>query len=369
MVNRRGPGEYENLPVDRRRHDTIVPEAGHDPYRLLKEPSAGTACTGCGLVYREGRWTWPGETRILPPFPASTEGEVLCPACRRIRDHYPAGFTTLRGPWLANHLGEVLDVIRVNAEIELLEHPENRVMTLDTRDGEIEITTTDTHLARRIGEAMRDAYEGELAVDYLEDGDQVRVAWTRADVTERPGPAEAEDRPFEIVMHEVTVMPDVMEYLRFRIGRLPYFYDRILSSRIVLRGETRHHRTGGPFSVHVYVDTPQRVIVVTRQQRENLHVAIREAFDAVQRQLEDHARVQRGDVSPTTQPPRGRVARVFHELGYGFIDTDEGDVYFHRNAVLEGRFGEIEPGSEVRYELEAGEKGLQASTVALPSDH
>jgi ribosomal subunit interface protein len=363
------PNQYSNLPADQRRHDTIVPEAGNDPYRVLEEPAAGEPCHGCGLVYREGRWAWPGSKRVLRPLAANVQSDVLCPACRRIRDNYPAGFTTLRGPWLANHLGEVLDVVRVNAELELMEHPENRVMTLDTHDGEVEITTTDIHLARRIGEALRDAYKGELAVDYLEAGDQVRVAWTRDDMTERPAHPEAEERPFEIVTHGVTVTPDVMEYLQLRIGRLPSFYDRILSSRIVLRGETRHHRTGGPFSVHVYVDTPQRVIAVTRQQRDNLHVAIREAFDAVQRQLEDHARVQRGDVSPATRPPRSRVARVFHELGYGFIDTEDGDVYFHRNAVLGDRFHEIEPGSEVRYELKTGEKGLQASTVALSSAH
>jgi cold shock CspA family protein len=52
------------------------------------------------------------------------------------------------------------------------------------------------------------------------------------------------------------------------------------------------------------------------------------------------------------------------------IRVDEIAGAFHGSRdVPEGRFNEIEPGSEVRYELEAGEKGLQASTVALPSDH
>ncbi|MBI2765886.1 MAG: HPF/RaiA family ribosome-associated protein [Chloroflexi bacterium] len=369
MADPRRPGEHRNLPVDRGRHETIVPEAGHDPYRLLEEPPAGAACGVCGLVYRDGRWAWRGGARTLKPPPGGPAGAVLCPACRRIHDSYPAGIVTLRGGWLATHLGEVLDVIRVNADLELQEHPQNRLMTLDTHDGEVEVTTTGIHLARRIGDALRDAYKGQLAVDYLQDAEQVRVTWTRADLAERPQHAPAVEPLVEVIPHDIALTPEVRDYLDDRIGRLPEFYPRILSSRVVLRGETRHHQAGGPFSVHVYVDVPQRVIVVTRQQRDDLHVAIREAFDAAQRQLQDLARKQRGEVSPTTPPPRGRVARVFQELGYGFINTAEGDVYFHRNAVLERRFDEIEAGSEVRYELETGEKGLQASTVALLADH
>lgn len=365
MPRNQRPDGYQNLPVDRHRRDTIVPEAGHDPYRLREKPPAGAVCPACGLAFRDGRWTWPGDARVLRPSPEAAGGGVLCPACRRISDNYPAGIVTLRGAWLATHVGEVLDVIRVNAELELQEHPQNRVMTLETRDGEVDVTTTDVHLARRIGEALSATYEGELGIEYSPGDDQVRVAWTRAEAAGRPAHAATAAPLVEVVPHDVVITPEVQEYLQQRVGRLPEFYDRILSSRVVLRGETRHHQTGGPFSVHLYIDVPQRVVTVTRQQRDNLHVAIREAFDAAQRQLQDLARKQRGDVSPTVQPPRGQVARIFHQLGYGFIDTAEGDVYFHRNAVLERRFDELEAGSEVRYELEVGEKGLQASTVAL----
>ncbi len=360
------PNDFRNLPADARRHDTIVPEAGHDAYRDVEGFPSGTACTECGLVYEAGRWAWAGERRTLrAPAHAAPGDHHLCPACRRVRDNYPAGFVTLSGAFVSTHLAEVLDVIRVNAGLELIEHPQNRVMTLETRGDEVEVTTTDAHLARRIGEALRDTYKGGLDVDYLKESDQVRVVWRREAVPVREAHEAVAEPLVEVVVHDVILTPEVQSYLQSRIDRLPDSYERILSSRVVLRGETRHHQTGGPYSVHIHIDVPQRVVVVTRQKRDDLHAAIKEAFDAAQRQLHEHARKQRGDVSPTVKPSRGHISRVFPELGYGFIDTGEGDAYFHRNAVLEHRFDELEVGREVRFELEGGDKGLQASTVAL----
>ncbi len=41
------------------------------------------------------------------------------------------------------------------------------------------ITTTDLHLPRRIGEAFRRAYDGELTIDHEKKSYLVRVTWTR----------------------------------------------------------------------------------------------------------------------------------------------------------------------------------------------
>jgi|GEM_PF-34534 len=368
-MDKRSPFDYANLPVDRRRHDTIVPEAGADPYREVRHYPGGTVCAGCGLIYEEGRWAPPEAAWAPPPAHAlDPDATPLCPACRRIRDDYPAGFLAATGAFVRGHLAEVLDVVRRNAELELAEHPLNRIMRLDTADGRVDLTTTDIHLARRIGEALHDLYGGEIDLDYLKDGEQLRVKWTREDLPVREAPAPTREPLAEVVTHDIDLTPEVLDYLWQRIRRLPEFYERIIASRIVVRGETRHHRTGGPFSVHIHIQVPQRVVSVTRQQRDDLHVAIREAFDAAQRQLEDLARRQRGEESPTVRPLRGRILRLFPGMGYGFIESPDGDVYFHRNAVLDGRFDDLSVGDVVRYEVEPGDAGLQASTVALPGD-
>ena len=52
-------------------------------------------------------------------------------------------------------------------------------MAIEDEDGTVVITTTDIHLPRRIGEALFDAYEGELDFHYEEEAYSIRVSWRR----------------------------------------------------------------------------------------------------------------------------------------------------------------------------------------------
>ena len=68
----------------------------------------------------------------------------------------------------------------------------------------------------------------------------------------------------------------------------------------------------------------------------------------------------------TATESHGRVARFLAGEDSGFIETADGrEIYFHRNAVLNGGFARLSVGSEVRFVEEEGEKGAQASTVRL----
>ncbi|MBE0611562.1 MAG: HPF/RaiA family ribosome-associated protein [Dehalococcoidia bacterium] len=340
--------------------NTIVPEAGGDMYRLTRKYPEMTACPDCRAVYHGGRWQWPATGA-----PAATGAkEAVCPACRRIRDGYPAGTLTISGAFLALHREDVMGVLRAEEQIETAEHALNRVMDIEEADGRMVVTTTDIHLPRRIAEAFYRAYEGELSVEYAEDEQNVQVSWRRDD----PHPPETAERapilPYEIIDNGVLESPEANAYLLERIERLRRFYPRITSCRVVLEAPQNHHRKGGPYQVNIHADVPGGVARVTRQQADDLHVAIAQAFDAAQRQLEDHARVQRGQVSPTVRPARGRVARLFPEESYGFLTAQDGhEVYFHRNSVLAGEFDLLQVGDEVKFTEEPGEKGPQASSL------
>jgi hypothetical protein len=52
-------------------------------------------------------------------------------------------------------------------------------MAIEERDDAIVVRTTDIHLPRRIGEALRHAYRGELDFHYDEEAYFIRVRWTR----------------------------------------------------------------------------------------------------------------------------------------------------------------------------------------------
>ena len=80
----RGTGNPAGRPA---RHDRLLEDERHDPYRDTGKLAEPTACPECSACYREGRWTW----HAAP----SDAAKALCPACRRIRDDYPGGYLTL----------------------------------------------------------------------------------------------------------------------------------------------------------------------------------------------------------------------------------------------------------------------------------
>jgi len=146
-------------------------ELVHDSYKSQRKLHEPTRCPECGAVYRSGRWQW-GITE-------AGAHEALCPACQRIRDHFPAGYVTLAGEFLTAHRDEVLRLARHREAHEKAEHPLERIMGVeDVKEGVL-ITTTDTHLARNIGEAVHAAYKGTLEYHYNKDENMLRVHWSR----------------------------------------------------------------------------------------------------------------------------------------------------------------------------------------------
>jgi len=153
------------------RRDELRPERIHDTYKLTHKLPEPAVCPGCGAVYHAGRWQW-----LARPAGA---GEVMCPACHRIKDCFPAGFVHVGGKYFAAHRDELLHLLRHHEEKEKAEHPLARIMAIDDEAGGILVTTTDMHLARDLGEALHHAHQGELEYHYNEGENLLRVHWQR----------------------------------------------------------------------------------------------------------------------------------------------------------------------------------------------
>jgi cold shock CspA family protein/ribosome-associated translation inhibitor RaiA len=175
--------------------------------------------------------------------------------------------------------------------------------------------------------------------------------------------------PLEIQFHNVDRSPAVEAAVREHAGKLEQFAQQIVHCRVTIEAPHKHHQTGNLFAVRIDLRYPGGEVAATRgpsahHAHEDVYVALRDAFKAARRQLQDRVRVQRGKVKPHEGVPHGRIASIDRAGNCGRIATPDGrEIYFHRNSVLNADFDRLQSGVEVRFDEEPGDEGPQASSV------
>jgi CspA family cold shock protein len=61
--------------------------------------------------------------------------------------------------------------------------------------------------------------------------------------------------------------------------------------------------------------------------------------------------------------PQGIIKKLITEKGFGFIEGDRGDVFFHHSAIVGATIEELREGQTVEYEEGRGPKGPRAENV------
>lgn len=174
--------------------------------------------------------------------------------------------------------------------------------------------------------------------------------------------------PLQISFRNMPGSDAVEQAIRERAERLDRFCNRIMGCRVVVETRHRHHQ-GNLYHIRIDLTLPGREIVVGREPAlhrsyEDVYVAIRDAFDAARRRLEDYMRRHDHRAKVHEALPHGRIARLDYEKECGFIETPDGrEIYFHRNSLVSGGFNRLEVDDPVRFHEEPGEKGPQASSV------
>lgn len=185
------------------------------------------------------------------------------------------------------------------------------------------------------------------------------------------------EKPLDITFRHMDPSPAVEARIREKVDELERFFDRIIGCRVVVEQDHRHHRQGNLFRIRLDITLPGKEIAINRkgpknQAHQDVYVSIRDAFSAAKRKIEDYARIRRGKVKSHDVPPHGRIVRIDRNEGFGFIELVDGrEVYFHQNSVVNGEFGGLEIGSEVRLAIDEKESGQgpQATTVQLIGKH
>ena len=156
------------------RRDRRIRERRHDVYKVRGKLKDGTQCSKCGANYSKGRWTW--------DTPKEVKKEIICPACQRIQDGYPAGFIEIKGEFYSTRRDEFINLIRNIEKQQSQNHPMQRIIRINEKSSTfLEVETTGTHLARGIGEALSRAYQGEYSFHYADGYNRIRVYWERTE--------------------------------------------------------------------------------------------------------------------------------------------------------------------------------------------
>ena len=99
----------------------------------------------------------------------------------------------------------------------------------------------------------------------------------------------------QITFSGMQASPAVESKIRERADKLERFHGRIGGCRVVVDAPHRHHSKGRLYAVHLSITIPGQEILVGKgvgddHAHEDVYVAIRDAFDAAERQLDDVAR-------------------------------------------------------------------------------
>lgn len=180
--------------------------------------------------------------------------------------------------------------------------------------------------------------------------------------------------PMSISFKDVNKTPEIQKLIEKKIAKLEHFCNYLISCRVIVEQPQRHQEVGNAYRVRIDMKIPPAHELVVNEpssqgdMHDPLHVVITKAFHKAERQLKQLVEKQRGDVKyHPHQQVMGIVNSLFPTQAYGFIRTvdTQQDIYFHRNSVLHGEYDDLQLGTGVRFNVEDGDKGLQASTVEI----
>jgi ribosomal subunit interface protein len=172
--------------------------------------------------------------------------------------------------------------------------------------------------------------------------------------------------PLQVTFKNIPPSEAIESHIAEKAAKLDRFSERIMSCRVVVDSTQRRQHQGKMFVVRIDMTVPRSRELVTSAENEDVYIAIRDAFDAAYRVVEERRRRERGVVKTHEEAPVGLIARIFPEEQYGFIRTkDDRDVYFHSNSVLNSDFTKLKVGAEVSFLEEQGKEGPQAVRVAV----
>lgn len=111
--------------------------------------------------------------------------------------------------------------------------------------------------------------------------------------------------PIQIVFHGIAASDAMESHIRGRAAKLEHFHPKLMRCHVTIDQPHRHRQQGNKFSVRLALHVPGEQIVVNKDADEDVYVALRDAFDAAKRALEEAAWRLRGKSGNGRTPAEG----------------------------------------------------------------
>ncbi len=114
--------------------------------------------------------------------------------------------------------------------------------------------------------------------------------------------------PLEVTFRHMEPSAAAEARIAEKVAKLEHIYNNITRCHVTVEAPHEHNRQGKLFHVSIDLTVPGAELLVTRghnhqsHAHEDVYVAIRDAFDAAKRRLDDYSRQQRGDVKHHERP-------------------------------------------------------------------
>lgn len=135
--------------------------------------------------------------------------------------------------------------------------------------------------------------------------------------------------PIQITFHDLPHSDDIELRVTEAAQKLDHVFSEITSCRVVVDLVNRRHKKGNLYTIRIDVSVPGSELYVGREPGDrNAHgdvfVAIRDAFNAMERQLQEYAKTRRGEAKRGVSASHERIAELFPDQGYGFNAFNNG---------------------------------------------
>jgi hypothetical protein len=151
-------------------------------HKSRRNPDEPLICEVCRAVYADRRWA--AASGLLKKThkdkPWRPIGTTICPACQQQREGVAGGFVYIEGAFLMTHRADIEQLLNNEAERANIDNPLSRIMKTESVDKDLLIiTTTNEHLALRLGHALEKAFSGKVRYGFSHENKLVRVRWHR----------------------------------------------------------------------------------------------------------------------------------------------------------------------------------------------